>query len=451
MKPVQRCWILMLLALPFLLERGAAQTTSTVTTLPQILTTRSLIDLPVEFRELQDNVESQFSDGSVGLNIATLHTRFSELRDSLTSIIDRITIEADANGSAIVVSFSGPVSTRRSIPIVGIPKSYLELFGETLRNAVKSEFSVALARIRTDEWLLLNALMKAVHEERVVLGNNAFSINSDDPDPTASSIITQLVDGWIATMVQDLIAALPDSDQTKWGPLNARTNGGIDTGTTVPAKWLASYLNSQLAVARQALSRLLDKAEYVIEGVISGASKILVDASIGVNYNPGGNGSAATLGISWKPARSFMLGIALSGLVGSSALDSAHSLAAIQGRYVIPGTSIEVAGIYSTFLGSGTSEIGAGLSLKSPGPWRLGDLGYTLGVYRMRNNSPTPPDSDSLHIIGNSLTLSLSLRLLGVSSTAITLGYSINNLRIESEEKNRRFFVQTSLPINSSF
>ena len=432
-----------------------------ITPLPQILNTNSLIDQPKEFRALQENVEAELSSATLGLRLPTLNKWIAEIRDSLIKPFDRIKVDTVMNNANAIVAIEVSTSLYTLTLTLGDgPDVLLNDLKQQFKTAIKPPISVLVNSFDSKTQVLLAAFLRALDKQGSLIGDIPSTVDTevalqdldkesdkeskkDLAEPFAKKISSGL-ETLLRKHLQNLVGPGKKIETISWLDFAKAVTGKSTAIDKEGQEWIAQFLNDKLNEARQALARLLDAGEHKVSRVIGTANKILADASLGVSFNPGENGAAGTLGLTWRPKECFQVGAVAAGLVGSSAEDSANALLAVQARIVCHG--LELALVGSTYLGGDAREVGLGLSFRTNGTRPLGDLGWTLGGYYLSRGETHVDLTKDDPLNPEAYALTGSLRLIDFSSASITFGWVWNDGKSSKFFRDGKFFVTTSLP-----
>ncbi len=266
----------------------------TNSSLHQVLASKSLIDRPLVFRNMQSGMIDEFGNVSPGLNLEFLYEKMSGVREDLLGLIKTPTLKYDTSKNTLSITYPKLKPITISISIDLEEKPFL-LLDSLLADILTKQIATLLKKLSEKQRKgILSAVIKALEK---------FGYNLSDITETVS-LEKRL--GHILAF--GLTKGLKKRISDKW------PDEKLDSHTIKTLVMdVQDEFNKVSANLRERLSAVLDVAEHEIANVVDEFSWILLSANAGLSITEGPEGFNGGFLVSFVLSEHWQVGTYING------------------------------------------------------------------------------------------------------------------------------------------
>lgn len=406
------------------------------------LTTNQLIDRPLLFRDLQNNLSTEIGSVKPGLQVNYLNKKLKDLRALSIDKIGKIKLVLESSDNLnykLILRLGGELSSditiieKVNLNDISVNKIFdnLEVKLDFFINEKIFEKAFAITELNNKTYLK-NTILKLTFTflKNSDLSGNIFGLpsetedNIDDKDLQEN--LSKLISMQIINYVKNKINLYINLDQIPNGENNT--------------KLVIENINEQIQNVTGIINTLYSDAEREIFSLVDKFSKTLVSGNIGLAISQGSGNFSGGIQFAWNFSSVFQGGAYLNGQFnGGDSTKPMNSLVALQTRYA-PFNNFEFDAVISAYFGdrnfkSFTNyEFGGGMS------WNpTSTLIFGVTYFKLVNSSSSNSSVNGLNWIQ---TLGLYVKSTDKTLPAIVFGRSWQNDTSDS------FGFQIVYPIN---
>ncbi len=365
--------------------------------LQQVMSANTLIDRPMEFRDLHDDLASKLTNQKPGAQMDVVSTYLSEFHTKFIQLIN--TVGAKHERSEIRFCFDGRPFLQLTDAEVKSPKDLCDVLekktSETLEGLLR-KIPIGDGDMRRE---ILGALISALRKSGLTTGGRAINC-ADNNEASLSNLLAAMM---LYRFEIEMKNVLPE------------TAAFFMPGTTT-ADTIVFAFNSMAGWMRNQIAEHMQYAEMDLMRALGELNAVFLSGNTGLGIAEGVGEFSGGIFCTLARNKHLLLGFYLSGLIGrdsSSVSSNPRSLVGIQARYATDATQIDL--LYAKLMGenkAGVHEIGLGISFRLIKDVIIGVAGYALLQFE-----------DSRLLNDRTMnTVGFTLKSAGVSSPSLLLG-----------------------------
>lgn len=414
---MKRKWIIGIVLLAF----APSLQSQSVGPLHQVISTNSLINRPMVFRDLQRSVQDEFGNVEPGLRLELLYNKMSKVRQGL---LDRVRAPEMSYSKDIIhiAYFSDTLNVEFK---VGLKGKFFSRTQSWLTKILITEIDRFLKKVENKQKeAFLTSIIRA-------LQSSGFpKPNWPDTSSSTRKLSMYVMSILMNNIKQEIEGQYPGLN------LDAITNQQI---LEAAIKAFNGIANDFVANLRSELAEVFDSAEHEIANVTDEFSNFLLSANAGLAVTEGPEGFSGGLLLSYVWSTRFQTGVYINGQFSEQSKDTTsvmpeQSLIGVQMRFAGDAVQLDLLGS-ALFGNSGFKffevfELGAGVSYRCGTSFIVGLEGFWLHSVK----------SDAGLNFEDVLTAGVSLKGASANSPSVLVG-------ITAQNGSKKPIFQVSFPI----